>query len=65
MKHGAVNNTSIVEEFSCDLLKELSLGRGHQFGEVKISHLVFLIVVLWNVLGWSGIVSVGFCMLKL
>ena len=56
VKHGAVNGSGIVKEFSSDLLKEVSLGLRHWFGEVKISHLLFLAVIWWDVLGWCSIV---------
>ena len=50
VKHSAVNGSGIVKEFTSDLLKEVSLVCGHWFGEVKISHLLFLAVVWWDVL---------------
>ena len=50
VKHGAVNGLGIVKEFASDLLKEVSLGLCHWFGEVNISHLLFLAVVWWDVL---------------
>ena len=65
MKHGAVDGASIVKKFTSDLLKDVSLALGHWFGEVKISHLLFLAVIWWDVLGWCGIVSGGFLVLEL
>ena len=65
MKHSAVNGAGIVKEFSSDLLKEVSLSLCHWFREVNISHLLFLAVIWWNVLGWCGIVSGGIFVLEL
>ena len=56
MEHGAVNSTGIVKKFFCDLLKEEGLSFGHWSGEVKISHFLFLTIIWWDVLRWSGIV---------
>ena len=56
MEHGAIYYSSVVEEFSGDLLKEMGLGLCHGFGEVKVSHLLFLAIVWWNALGWCGVV---------
>ena len=65
MKHGAVDGTSIVRKFTSDLLKEVSQALGHWFAEVKISHLLFLAVILWDVLRWCSIVPGGFLVLEL
>ena len=65
MKHGAVNGVSIVKVFTGDLLKEVSLARGHWFGEVEIGHLLFLAIIWWDALGWGSIVPGGLLVLKL
>ena len=65
MKHGAVNGSGAEKEFTSDLLKEVSLASGHCFGEVESSHLLFLAVIWWDVLGWCSIVSGGLLVLEL